>query len=119
MKRFHPIFTLVLLGTLPHMASADDIDPAALRKAVTLYASFDEAVKADRGGGDRTLHTRTNHATDTGKFVSEKGFDKKAFRIAKDRGVHGGALEATDVLPQNGRIFIPAKDNLAFKKGGW
>src|SRR5262249_26993368 len=48
-----------------------------------------------------------------------KGFDGKVFRIAKGKGIHGGALEATDVLPRNGRIFFPAKGNLAFKKGGW
>src|SRR5439155_250054 len=41
------------------------------------------------------------------------------FTIAKDGGIHGGALEVKDVLPRNGRIFIPAKGNLAFKKGGW
>src|SRR5207237_3596931 len=37
----------------------------------------------------------------------------------KDKGVHGGALEAVDVLPRNGRIYFPAKGNLAYKKGGW
>lgn len=90
-----------------------------LHKAVTLYASFDEEVKADKGGGELTLSTRTNHPTEKGKFVFKKGFDAKAFRIDKDRGVQGGMLEAVDVLPDNGRVFFPAKGNIAFKKGGW
>ncbi|MCI0457900.1 MAG: SUMF1/EgtB/PvdO family nonheme iron enzyme [Gemmataceae bacterium] len=99
-------------------ARAQDADEAALRKAVTLYASFDESVRADVGGGQLTLDTRFNHETEKGKFVFKKGFNADIFRIARG-GVSGGALEATDVLPRNGRIFFPAKGNLAFKKGGW
>ncbi len=94
-------------------------DPAAdLRKAVTFYASFDEAPRGD-AGASLALRTRFNHATEQGQFVFEDGFDAKVFRVAKDKGVHGGALECTDVLPRNGRIFFPAKGNLAFRKGGW
>src|SRR5207247_901473 len=88
-------------------------------KAVTLYASFDEEVKADKGGGDLTFATRTNHLTEKGKYVFKKGFDAKAFRIAKGKGIAGGCLEAVDVLPDNGRIFFPAKGNIAYKKDGW
>jgi formylglycine-generating enzyme required for sulfatase activity len=98
---------------------AADAEEAALRKAVTLYASFDEAVKADVGGGDLTLSMRFNDEKEKGKFIFEKGFDDKVFRIAKGKGIAGGALEPTDVLPRNGRIFFPARGNIAFKKGGW
>lgn len=91
----------------------------ALRKAVTLYASFDNAVRADFGGGELTFSTRYNHATEAGKFVVQPGLDEKVFRIAAGRGVHGAALEPVDVLPRNGRIFLPAKGNIAFQKGGW
>src|SRR5262249_4527162 len=94
-------------------------DAAALPKALTLYASFDEAVRADFGGGRLTPDTRFNSATEPGKFDIKEGFDAKVFRIAPNRGVSGGALEATGVLPRNGRIFFPAKGNLAYKKGGW
>src|SRR5207244_8773303 len=78
-----------------------------------------EQVKGDFGGGELTLATRFNHPTEQGKFVFEKGFDAKVFRIAPGKGVHGGALEVVDVLPRNGRIFFPAKGNLAYKPGGW
>jgi hypothetical protein len=91
----------------------------AVRKAATFYASFDEEVRADFGGGELTPGTRYNHESEKGKFVFEKGIDARAFRVAKDKGVHGGALEATDVLPRNGRIYFPAKGNLSYKKGGW
>ena len=90
-----------------------------LLKAVTFYASFDAAVKGDFGGGELTLSTRTNHRTEKGVFVYDKGFSEKAFRIAPGQGVAGGALEAVDTLPENGRIFFPAKGNVPYKKGGW
>ena len=60
-------------------------------------------MRADVGKGDRTLWTRFNHETEKGKFVFEKGFDAKVFRIARGKGISGGALECTDVLPRNGR----------------
>lgn len=89
-----------------------------LQKAATFYASFDDAVRGDVGGS-LTLRTRFNHETEKGRFVFEDGVDAKVFRIAKDKGIAGGTLEATDVLPRSGRIFFPAKGNIAYKKGGW
>jgi hypothetical protein len=89
-----------------------------IRRAVTLYASFDRAVEADRGG-TLEVSTRFRHETERDRFVFEKGFDHEAFRIAAGAGVSGGALEATRTLPRNGRIFIPAPGNIAYKKGGW
>jgi hypothetical protein len=105
----------LLLLTVP----GADVDEAALRKAVTFYASFDEAVKGDFGGGDLTVSTRFNHETEQGQFVFEKGFNTAVFCIAAGRGVQGGALECRDVLPRNGRIFFPARGNVAFQPGGW
>ena len=90
-----------------------------LTQAVTLYASFDDQVAADFGGGSLALSTRFNHPTEKGKFIFEPGFSSTAFRIAKNKGISGGALEAVNVLPNNGRIFFPAKGNIAYKKGGW
>ena len=109
-------FLTALLGaaSLP-AANADD----ALRKAVTFYASFDDDVKAEVAGGAKTLSTRTNHPTEKGHFVFTQGFDAKVFRIAKGKGISGGALEVVDVLPSNGRVFFPLKGNLVFKPGGW
>ena len=83
---------------------------ADLAKAVTLYASFDSEVKGDFGGGELTLSTRFNHKTEKGVFVFEKGFPQKAFRIAPGKGISGGALEAVDVLPDNGRIFFQQRE---------
>jgi hypothetical protein len=107
------------LGLAVLVGAEDKADEAALRKAVTLYASFDEEVKADTGGGSLTLSTRSNHPKEKGRFLVKDGISAKAFRIARDKGLHGGALECVDVLPNNGRIFFPAKGNLAFKKDGW
>ncbi len=90
-----------------------------LREAVTLYASFDAMVAADRGGGELMLATRSNDPATKGAFLFKPGFDDKVFRIARGKGIHGGALEVVDVLPNNGRIFFPAKGNLAYRKTGW
>ena len=91
----------------------------AMLKAVTLYASFDKAVRADFGGGILEPATRFNHETETGKFVIQPGLEEKVFRIAAGKGVSGGALEPADVLPRNGRIFFPAKGNIAYRPDGW
>ena len=93
-------------------------DAMELRKAVTLYASFDEEVRADVGGGGLAFSTRTGDPK-KGPFTFADGFDKKVFRIAKNKGKHSGALEVIDVLPNNGRIFFPMKGNIGYKKGGW
>ncbi len=110
-------FALLTLFALAVPAfAADERNEKAIRKAVTFYASFDDEVKGDVGGGQLTFDTRI---TDKGKVSFEKGFSDKAFRIAKDKGIAGGALEAVDVLPNNGRIFVPVKGNLAYKPDGW
>ncbi|MSU78690.1 MAG: hypothetical protein EXS16_11425 [Gemmataceae bacterium] len=106
------IVAFVATGTVAIPGDADN-----LKKAVSFYASFDEALTPEVGVG--TLSTRFN-TKEAGKFVIEPGYDKTKFRIAKGQGVGGGGcLEAVDVLPNNGRIFFPMKTNLAFKKGGW
>jgi len=111
------LFSGVLFMLASHAPAAESGD---LRKDLVFYASFDEAVRADVGGGRKTLDTRFNHPIEQGKFVFEKGFDEKVFRIAKGRGLRGGgALEAVDVLPRNGRVFFPAKGNLPFDPKGW
>jgi hypothetical protein len=116
LSRLLPIPCLLALA---FPSSAAEPDEGAIRKAVTFYASFDEEVKGDFGRGQLAFDTRVNDPKEKGKFVVEKGFSAKAFRIAKGKGISGGALEAVDVLPDNGRIFVPAKGNLAYKAGGW
>lgn len=108
---------LILVGCLLLVGVAH-ADEAAVRKAVTLYLSFDDAVKADHGGGSLSFRMREGEPG-KGPYTFSDGYPEKVFAVARDKGVHGGALEVKDVLPKNGRIFIPSKDNLAFKKGGW
>src|ERR1043166_4949001 len=89
-----------------------------LRKAVMLYASFDDAVQADFARGKSDIGTRSG-TPKGGQFTFAQGYSKDIFRIAKGKGIAGGCLEVTDILPDSGRIFFPMKDNIAFKKGGW
>ena len=101
---------LAILATL-NMASPQN--PAdAIREAVTLRASFDEAVRADYGHGELGLSTRFNHETEKNQFVFEKGIDATVFRVARNAGIVGGALEVSDLLPRNGQIFFPALGNM-------
>lgn len=106
--------SLLLIILLPLTPRNDE-----LLNAVTFYASFDEAVRGDFGGGELALSTRTNHRTEKGAFVVEKGYPEKAYRIAAGRGHAGGALEAVDIPAEGGRIFFPARGNIAHKPGGW
>ncbi len=108
-------FALVLSS----QATRSDEPANDLKKALTLYASFDEVLKADVAGGEKTVSTRLAHPTEKGKFEITKGFDEKIFKIAKGKGISGGALEVVDVLPNNGRIFFPATKNIAFDAKGW
>jgi hypothetical protein len=109
----------LLLLLAPAILHAADSAEAALRRAVVSYASFDEAVKLDYGGGAKTPDTRFNDEKEKGKFVFEQGFDAKVFRVLPGKGIAGGALQAADVLPRNGRIFFPARGNIGYRKGGW
>lgn len=107
---------LFVVGVVTATARADE---ATVRKAVTFYASFDEAVKGDFGGGDLAAGTRYPHPTAKGQFVFEKGFDATVLKVAKGKGVAGGAFEATATVPKNGWLYFPVKGNLAFKPDGW
>jgi hypothetical protein len=112
------LFSLaVLVGLLILAAAPSDAGDDALRKAVTFYASFDESLKPDVGFGP--IMTRFGDPKDPTRFIFEKGYNENIYKIAKGKGVAGGCLEATDVLPNRGRFFYPVKGNLAYKKGGW
>lgn len=118
LRRTFLALALAGVALVPSRARDDKAETKAILDAVTLYASFDEEVKADKGGGELTISTRKGELKKK-NFTYEKGFSDKAFRIAKGKGKAGGALEAVDVLPENGRIYFPAKGNIAYKKGGW
>jgi hypothetical protein len=107
------LFVVVLMSTAAHAGET------ALRKAVSVYCSFDREVRADFGGGGLEFGTRSGQPGVPEKYVFEKGFNKEVFRIAPGKGVTGGALEAIDVIPNSGRIYVPAKGNLAYKPSGW
>lgn len=106
------ILNLVLSGASSCLAED------AFRNAVTFYASFDEQVAGDAGGGSLAVSTRSDNPAEKGQYIVRGGYPAMAFRIARD-GKHGGCLQAVDVLPDRGRLFFPAKGNLAFKSGNW
>ena len=89
-----------------------------LRESVTLYASFDESLEADFARGAAAMRTRYGALNNPAGFRFEDGVPA-AYRVASGGGARGGALEAVDTLPENGRIFFPAEQNLAYERGGW
>lgn len=109
---------LSLLGALL-MAETSAADDAALRKAVTFYASFDEKAEGDFGGGDLQLWTRSDDPAENGKKVIRPGYDRSRVGIVKDGGISGGALEIREQPPDNAFIFFKAGGKLPIKKGGW
>jgi hypothetical protein len=110
---------LLFLFLLAWAGAAPAADADSLRRAVSFYASFDDEVRGDVGGGDLTLSTRYEHETEKGQHIFAKSFDREAVRIAKDKGIHGGALEFVKPLPRKGMVFLPARGKLAVQKGGW
>lgn len=111
------VITALLASFL--FAEAVMAESSELRRALTFYASFDAEVRGDFGGGVLAPSTRQDDPQQPGKFIFREGIDGNIFRIAADKGIRGGALEAVDVLPHRGRIFFPGQGNLPYKKGGW
>lgn len=109
-------YASVVRSVLQAEKTMNDYD---IKKALTFYASFDKSLKPDYADGGRDIGTRRGKPMDVKNYEYVKGYDEKIFRVAAEQGISGGALECTDVLPSNGRIFYPLKGNLAFKKGGW
>src|SRR5262249_34870262 len=110
------LFGFAITFVLMILAAPTDAGDAALKKAVTFYASFDESLMPDVGVGP--IRTRFGDPTKPDKLTFEDGYNKDIYKISK-KGIAGGCLEASDVLPNRGRFFYPVKGNLAYKKGGW
>lgn len=119
MKQTVNTAVVLAIACCSHQSAHADESAESIRKSVTLYASFDNAVTADYAKGKRDVATRYNPQQRGGAFEYKSGYPKSAFVIAKGKGVQGGALNATDVLPRRGRLFFPAKGNIAFNKTGW
>lgn len=109
---------VVLWFVLPFSAAAAEDARDVLKNAVTFYASFDQELAGDYGGGDLSLWTRFDHPTEKGNYVREHRVNRRAFRITAE-GKHGGALECVDVLPRRGRLYFPMSGKLAVRKEGW
>jgi sulfatase modifying factor 1 len=118
MRYFSQFRAILCLSALIGAAAAR-ADDNAIRSAATFYASFDEAVSGDFGGGILAPGTRYGTPGEPGKYVFEGGYNKDVYKIDAKAGVHGGALQATDVLPKSGRIYFPAAGNIAFNEKGW
>lgn len=109
------IFLFGVVGVNSQLVASDAPSPGD----ISLYASFDEKVQADAGGGELQLRTRLDDSERKGEFKFRDGFPASVFQIAKGKGVCGGALECKEVLEHRGRIFFPARANLAYDSKGW
>ena len=113
-----PLLVLTVLCGGAHGDPPADATAAALRKAVTFYASFDEQTTADFGQGDLTLWTRYGEAA-KGTTLERHEIDAKRLRIVRAGGASRGALEFLDVIPNDGFVFFRARGKLLVKPGGW
>lgn len=95
------------------------VDQATIRDSVLLYASFDSEIAADIAGGDKFVRTRFDDPQSKGEYLVKPDYPTRAFSITPDRGIAGGALNATDVLPNRGRLFFPATGNVGYRPDGW
>lgn len=109
---------LYFLGVMA-MSNTVHADDAALRQAVTFYASFDEKAAGDFGQGDLRLWTRADDPMQKGQKVISLGYDDKRIRIVRDAGRSAGALHISEPTPNSAFIFFPAAGKLAVRKGGW
>ncbi len=85
--------------------------------AVTFYASFDEALRADVGRS--IVRTRGGRPTHSQEWRFRDCYDESLYRIVPDAGIRGGALEALAAPQDFERFFFPAEGNLAYRPGGW
>lgn len=100
------------------MTARNDLESAALRGAVTFYASFDTAPKGDFGGGDLRLWTRADDPAEKGKKVHRLGFDESRHAIVRD-GVSAGALAFRALSADNAFLYFPAQGKFTPRPGGW
>lgn len=103
--------TLLLLALATPLASAD---PAALRSALTIHASFDKGLNADYAKGDPKLYTWVNRQ----KKESKEGLHTagKSERLATG-GRFGGALKFN--AGNAPWIYYLSQDNLVYQKKNW
>jgi hypothetical protein len=85
--------------------------------AVTFYASFDEAVRADVGRS--AVRTRSGRPTEPADWRFRDGYDESLYRIRASAGVNGGALEALAAPENFARFSFPGEGNLPYRADGW
>ncbi len=101
----------VLLSCKPTAEFAED----DLKKALTLYASFDEGFAADYARGDPALYTASKWDIDTG-ITEVTGEEGHVTRLLEGGRIGGALRFSSDWNPV---IFYKGKDNLAYTQEDW
>jgi len=87
---------------------------AALKSALTLYASFDNGINADFAKGDNKLYSVMNRKSlDSARI----GLHKDSVNIAKTLGKYGDALQFKDKT--KGYVFYKSLSNIAYSTTDW
>ncbi len=106
---------LVIPGLLLTVNSCtSDTTKDDLKKALTLYASYDKGVNADFALGDKQLYTVPNR---NARDSAQVGLHKPDIRIATDKGRFGDALLYTE--RSKGNIYYPSAKNIAYNSKNW
>ncbi len=85
-----------------------------LRKAITLYASFDNGVDADLAIGDNRLYTVPNRKA---RDSAQVGLHKPDISIAKGEGLFGDGLLFTE--RSKGNIYYQSLKNISYDENDW
>jgi len=109
-KRLPFLILLVLTGPAP----AADATAAALRKALTLHASFDQGAGADFARGDRSIYTASSYKN---REDARPGLHHPDVSIVAGQGRHGGALQFRKKNTK--AIYYRAENNVAYRKQEW
>ncbi len=89
-------------------------DHAELRKALTFYASFDRAVEADFGLGDRQAYSATSYKK---REDTKAGLHHSDISVVADVGRFGGSLKF--VRKNTKALFYKAEKNVAYRPKDW
>ncbi len=112
----HVLITAIVVGlSCSGLASAEEKDPvAAIRKSLTLSATFDTGTDADFAKGDKHIYT----ASSSERKDSKPELPAGEIALAKGQGRHGS--DALHFIKKSSKVvFYKAAENVDYRKEDW
>ena len=112
--RLKIIVTTIAIHLISIISYSQDNAHTELKKALTLYASFDNGIDADMAAGDNRMYTVPNRRA---RDSAQIGLHKPDITIAKNKGLFGDGLLFTE--RSKGNIYYPSLKNIAYNAKDW